>query len=520
MSVRKGFLCCCLFLIPSRETARFYLLATLILLYMLAGAALFSSLERPAELKAHQLWEMRLRIFSKEHNITREALKSLLRHYEEARTAGIHTKRDRAVWDIPGAFYFVGTVVSTIGFGVAAPSTTAGKFLIVFYGLLGCSASILFFNLFLERVITFLSFWMLWFRTRRSIQRGLENRLSGNYKWISSVYLLTLILLFAALLLVCAAASLYSAMEGWSYLDSLYFCFVAFSTVGFGDFVSGQRAHYEGTWTYKMANCLLMLLGVCCTYSLFNAFAVIIKKVLNWILSSVNSIYIFEEMEGEPMVGPGQIEDDMGKSEQDVECFSVQESEVTRVRVDRASEKQVTTDPAETKQHTVNFYTDLFRADVCDAESTAALLLGLPRLSPEDQEILNEDISLAELTSAVGQMASVVDAWQTLKVTRTPDPRPGMWLFEKPLFYNDFLNVTTFSSATLRKNNAYEFPSLSVSPAAVEWQEESGHLLSLATPVLGSFSACGKKQLYHISVKVLNIRSLAEVKESRWGVMR
>lgn len=82
---------------------------------MLAGAATFSSLERPAELQAHQVWERRLRDFSREHKISCEDLKRLLRHYEEARTAGIRTERGRALWDIPGAFYFVGTVVSTIG---------------------------------------------------------------------------------------------------------------------------------------------------------------------------------------------------------------------------------------------------------------------------------------------------------------------------------------------------------------------------------------------------------------------
>lgn len=82
---------------------------------MLAGAAIFSSLERPAELQAHQLWERRLKDFSHEHNISCEDLKSLLCHYEEARTAGIRTEQGRALWDVPGAFYFVGTVVSTIG---------------------------------------------------------------------------------------------------------------------------------------------------------------------------------------------------------------------------------------------------------------------------------------------------------------------------------------------------------------------------------------------------------------------
>lgn len=115
MTVKKLFSCRCPSLIPSRETSLFYLLGVLIALYMLAGAAIFSSLERPAELKAHNLWERRLRIFTHEYNISREDLKSLLRHYEEARTAGIRTERGRALWDIPGAFYFAGTVVSTIG---------------------------------------------------------------------------------------------------------------------------------------------------------------------------------------------------------------------------------------------------------------------------------------------------------------------------------------------------------------------------------------------------------------------
>lgn len=82
---------------------------------MLAGAAIFSALERPAELQAHQLWERRLKGFSREHNISCEDLSALLCYYEEARTAGIRTEQSRALWDIPGAFYFVGTVVSTIG---------------------------------------------------------------------------------------------------------------------------------------------------------------------------------------------------------------------------------------------------------------------------------------------------------------------------------------------------------------------------------------------------------------------
>jgi len=172
---------------------------------------------------------------------------------------------------------------------VTAPSTGTGKVLLVFYGLLGCSATILFFNLFLERVITLLS--SLIFRCRgRTARIGPGGRASEgnkNEEPKPSVYQVTLIFSVVALLVTCGAAALYSAMEGWTYTESLYFCFVAFSTVGFGDFVSGQREHHEHTWGYQVANCLLMLLGVCCTYSLFNTISVIVKQWLNWVLRTI-----------------------------------------------------------------------------------------------------------------------------------------------------------------------------------------------------------------------------------------
>lgn len=168
-----------------------------------------------------------------------------------------------------------------------------GKVLLVFYGLLGCSATILFFNLFLGRVITLLSFLIFWCHGRRTGHSGLEGRASegGNEEWKPSVYQVTLILFVAVLLVARGAACLYSAMEGWTYLESLYFRFVAFSTVGFGDFVSSQREHHEDTQAYQVANCLLMLLGVCCTYSLFNAISVIIKQGLNWMLGTLAWMY-------------------------------------------------------------------------------------------------------------------------------------------------------------------------------------------------------------------------------------
>lgn len=98
----------------------------------------------------------------------------------------------------------------------------------------------------------------------------------GKEGWRPSVYSATLILFAATLVLACGASTPYSAMESWSYIESLYFCFVAFSTVGFRDLVSSQEESYGGapSGTYLPHHAP----GVYCTYSLFNALSVIIKR--------------------------------------------------------------------------------------------------------------------------------------------------------------------------------------------------------------------------------------------------
>lgn len=216
------------------------------------------------------------------------------------------------------------------GFGVTAPSTGAGKALLVFYGLLGCSASMLFINLFLERLLTYISLFMFWCHTRSDGQTDLEDRTSESNTsgdWKPSVYQITLLLLLVVLVFVCIASSLYSAMEGWTYLESLYFCFVAFSTVGFGDFVSSQKEYHEDIQVYQMSNCLLMLLGVCCTYSLLYAISVIIKKGLNWILSTVNCIAL-KRLQTRPSFKP---------------CLSDSESQICCSEMDFSKEQMLET---------------------------------------------------------------------------------------------------------------------------------------------------------------------------------
>ncbi|KAI9520013.1 hypothetical protein NQZ68_023040 [Dissostichus eleginoides] len=98
----------------NEDNGRFVLLAVLIVLYLLCGAAVFSAIERPSELRAHGRWHGTLLNFSETFNISLQELNSFLREYEAAIATGIRADALRPRWDFTGAFYFVGTVVSTI----------------------------------------------------------------------------------------------------------------------------------------------------------------------------------------------------------------------------------------------------------------------------------------------------------------------------------------------------------------------------------------------------------------------
>lgn len=174
---------------------------------------------------------------------------------------------------------------------MTTPATVGGKIFLIFYGLIGCASTILFFNLFLERLITVIACIMKSCHQRQLRRQGAvpaEGPRSAGRCWKPSVYYVMLILGLASLLVSCCASAMYTCIEGWSYFDSLYFCFVAFSTIGFGDLVSSQNATYQGQGLYRFANFAFILTGVCCIYSLFNVISLLIKQSVNWILRKMD----------------------------------------------------------------------------------------------------------------------------------------------------------------------------------------------------------------------------------------
>lgn len=171
------------------------------------------------------------------------------------------------------------------------------------YGLVGCSGGILFFNLFLERIITFVAYILRGaYELKLKVAKKDDENGLGNMgrrdsldsssdsldAWKPSVYWVMLILILGAIVIATSAAGMYSTVEGWGYWDSIYFCFVAFATVGFGDFVPDQKTSAPDAPAYGFANFCFLVIGSCFTYSLLNVSSIVIKQGLNWLIQKLD----------------------------------------------------------------------------------------------------------------------------------------------------------------------------------------------------------------------------------------
>lgn len=82
---------------------------------------------------------------------------------------------------------------------------------------------------------------------------------------------------------VCGGALLFSEYEGWLFLDGSYFCFISLSTIGFGDFVPGDKTY--GTASDSLVNMsfvfcsMYLMLGMALIAMCFNLMQVMHGRV-------------------------------------------------------------------------------------------------------------------------------------------------------------------------------------------------------------------------------------------------
>uniref|UniRef100_A0A4X2JYR4 Potassium two pore domain channel subfamily K member 15 n=1 Tax=Vombatus ursinus TaxID=29139 RepID=A0A4X2JYR4_VOMUR len=193
--------------------------------YLLVGAAVFDALESETESARKRLLEQKRSEFRRKYRFSPEDYRELERLVLQA-----EPHRAGRQWKFAGSFYFAITVITTIGYGHAAPGTDAGKIFCMFYAILGIPLTLVTFQSLGERMNVLVR-WLL--------QR--LKRCAGLRRTQVSTENMVVVGLLSCLGTLAMGAAAFSHFEGWTFFHAYYYCFITLTTIGFGDFVALQR---------------------------------------------------------------------------------------------------------------------------------------------------------------------------------------------------------------------------------------------------------------------------------------
>ncbi|CAJ1078037.1 LOW QUALITY PROTEIN: potassium channel subfamily K member 2-like [Xyrichtys novacula] len=214
----------------------------LVVLYLIVGATVFKALEQPHETEQKSAILEQKVIFLTMHTcVNSSELENLVKQVVSAVRAGVNpsgnVSNQTSLWDISSSFFFAGTVITTIGFGNISPHTEGGRIFCIIYALLGIPL----FGFLLAGVGDQLG---------TIFGKGIAKVEKMIVKWKVSqtkirVFSTLLFILFGCLIFVALPAVIFKHIEGWSTLESIYFVVITLTTIGFGDFVAGEKAGSE-----------------------------------------------------------------------------------------------------------------------------------------------------------------------------------------------------------------------------------------------------------------------------------
>ncbi|CAF3726586.1 unnamed protein product [Adineta steineri] len=175
------------------------------------------------------------------------------------------------VWTFSSAMLYSATVITTIGYGNITPKTTEGKIATMIYAMIGIPLMFMCLtytgDLLADAFISGYS-RMINFVYRRICRGHLKDCIpddtrqsfenpdsdSDDSRHVPIVATLAVLALY-----ITMGALLFAQWENWHVLDGAYFCFITFTTIGFGDLVPGKGTVTESK-AGKAAMCALFLL--------------------------------------------------------------------------------------------------------------------------------------------------------------------------------------------------------------------------------------------------------------------
>ncbi|XP_036887223.1 potassium channel subfamily K member 10 [Sturnira hondurensis] len=244
-----------------------------VVVYLITGGVVFRALEQPFESSQKNTIALEKAEFLRDHVcVSPQELETLIQHALDADNAGVspigNSSTNSSHWDLGSAFFFAGTVITTIGYGNIAPSTEGGKIFCILYAIFGIPL----FGFLLAGIGDQLG--TIFGKSIAKVENVFRKKQVSQTKIrvISTI----LFILAGCIVFVTIPAVIFKHIEGWTALESIYFVVITLTTVGFGDFVAGGNAgiHYR-EW-YKPLVWFWILVGLA-------YFAAVLSMIGDWL---------------------------------------------------------------------------------------------------------------------------------------------------------------------------------------------------------------------------------------------
>lgn len=250
------------------SNSRLILLIVFYLTYLFFGAFVLDNLESPHEAQLINELNSYVETFRQRHNecFSVDELNEFIIHVSVANDQGVPAIKNVSKeqnWSFGQAVFFSGTVLTTIGYGDVYPQTQLGKIFCILFASFGIPITLLLLYAIIERLMVKTSRALEMFINKVQPilnQKSLfQHPIERSHMHVLFAFICTILVLLFFFLIPSA---IYSHIEGWSFLNAFYYCFISLSTVGLGDYVPGDSESQNHRHLYKIFSTLYLIIGV------------------------------------------------------------------------------------------------------------------------------------------------------------------------------------------------------------------------------------------------------------------